>query len=102
VNRLRRAGKPLRPATAVSGCGSLLTVSEIALSMVLLIAAGLLTRTFVGLLNVKPGFETENILTAKVILPKYSYADSRQQADFYTRLLEAIATPAWGQGGGCC
>src|SRR6266566_4493911 len=71
---------------------SLLTVSEIALSMVLLIGAGLLTRTFVGLLNVKPGFETENILTAKVTLPKYSYADSRQQADVYTRLLEAIAT----------
>ena len=71
---------------------SVLMVSEIALSMVLLIGAGLLTRTFVGLLNVRPGFETENILTAKVTLPKYSYADSQQQADFYTRLLEGIAT----------
>src|SRR6266513_871386 len=67
-------------------------VYTLTLSIVLLIGAGLLTRTFVGLLNVKPGFETENILTAKVTLPKYSYADSRQQADVYTRLLEAIAT----------
>jgi len=89
---LKEGGK----ATATGGGGlrlrGFLTVSEIALSMVLLIGAGLLTRTFVGLLNVKPGFETENILSAKVTLPKYSYADSRQQADFYTRLLEAIAT----------
>jgi putative ABC transport system permease protein len=89
---LKEGGK-----TTATGDGGLrlrgfLTVSEIALSMVLLIGAGLLTRTFVGLLNVKPGFETENILTAKVTLPKYSYADSRQQTDFYTRLLEAIAT----------
>ena len=89
---LKEGGK-----TTATGDGGLrlrgfLTASEIALSMVLLIGAGLLTRTFVGLLNVKPGFETENILTAKVTLPKYSYADSRQQADFYTWLLEAIAT----------
>src|SRR5215469_7559285 len=89
---LKQGGK-----TTASGDGglrlrSLLTVSEIALSMVLLIGAGLLTRTFVGLLNIKPGFETENILTAKVTLPKYSYPDSRQQADFYTRLLEGITT----------
>jgi len=89
---LKEGGK-----TTATGDGGLrlrgfLTVSEIALSMVLLIGAGLLTHTFVGLLNVKPGFESENILTAKVTLPKYSYADARQQADFYTRLLEAIGT----------
>jgi len=89
---LKEGGK-----TTATGDGGLrlrgfLTVSEIALSMVLLIGAGLLTRTFVGLLNVKPGFETENILTAQVTLPKYSYAGTQQQTDFYTRLLEAIAT----------
>jgi len=73
VNRLRRAGKPLRPATAVSGCVGFLTVSEIALSMVLLIGAGLLTRTFVGIAECQAGVrETEHILTAKVTLPKYS------------------------------
>jgi putative ABC transport system permease protein len=92
IESLKEGGR-----TAATGDGglrlrSLLTVSEIAFSMVLLIGAGLLTRTFVGLLNVKPGFETENILTAKVTLPKYSYADSRQQVDFYARLLEGIAS----------
>ena len=89
---LKEGGKTTATGDGGLRLRSLLTVSEIALSMVLLIGAGLLTRTFVGLLNVRPGFETENILTAKVSLPKYSYADSRQQADFYTRLLEAIAT----------
>jgi len=89
---LKEGGKTTATSDGSLRLRGFLTVSEIALSMVLLIGAGLLTRTFVGLLNVKPGFETENILTAKVTLPKYSYADSRQQADFYTRLLEAIAT----------
>src|SRR5438094_68317 len=89
---LKEGGKTTATSDGSLRLRGFLTVSEIALSMVLLIGAGLLTRTFVGLLNVKPGYETENILTAKVTLPKYSYADSRQQADFYTGLLEAIAT----------
>src|SRR6266403_483125 len=97
---LKEGGKTTTTGDGGLRLRSLLTVSEIALSMVLLIAAGLLTRTFVGLLNVKPGFETENILTGKVTLPKYSYVDSRQQADFYTWLLEAIATLPWVKAAG--
>ena len=68
----------------------LLTVSEIALSLILLIGASLLIRSFVGLLQVNPGFETENILTAHFELPKYSYPDATKQAPFYTQVMERI------------
>lgn len=68
----------------------LLTVSEVALSMMLLIGAGLLIRSFIGLLRVNPGFETRNILTARVYLPQYSYPDATRQTAFYTQAVERI------------
>jgi putative ABC transport system permease protein len=70
---------------------SFLTISEVALSMILLIGAGLLIRSFVGLLNVNPGFEMERVLTLSVVLPRYSYPDATHQAAFYTELLDRIA-----------
>lgn len=71
---------------------SLLTVSEVALSMILLIGAGLLIRTFVGLLDINPGFQMENVLTLNVILPSYSYAHPTQQTAFYTELITRIGS----------
>lgn len=68
----------------------LITVSEVALSMMLLIGAGLLLRSFVGLLKVNPGFESKNILTARVELPKYSYPEATRQTAFYTQVMERI------------
>ena len=68
----------------------LLTVSEVALSMILLIGAGLLIRSFIGLLRVNPGFESKNILTARVYLPQYSYPDATKQTAFYTQAMERI------------
>jgi putative ABC transport system permease protein len=68
----------------------LLTISEIALALVLLIGAGLLIRSFVGLLMVDPGFETKNILTVPMDLPAYAYPETTRQAEFYTEVMERI------------
>ncbi|HEV8366763.1 MAG TPA: ABC transporter permease [Pyrinomonadaceae bacterium] len=68
----------------------ILTVSEVALSMMLLIAAGLLIRSFVELLRVNPGFNSQNILTARLYLPKYSYPDATRQIAFYTQVIERM------------
>src|SRR5262245_26295388 len=72
---------------------NLLVVAQIAMTMVLLIGAGLLVRSFMRLLDVKPGFVTENVLTAQVMLPTTKYAQLQQRAEFYRQLetrLEAL------------
>lgn len=68
----------------------LLTVCEVALSLILLIGAGLLIRSFAGLLQVNPGFETRNILTVRFDLPKYSWPDESRQSAFYAEVLERV------------
>ena len=68
----------------------LLVVFEMAGSLVLLIAAGLMIKSFVGLLEVDPGFKPEHVLTAEVTLPRSQYAGKQQIASFYDRLLDRI------------
>ncbi len=70
---------------------SALVVSEVALSLVLLVGAGLLMRSFMQLRDVKPGFDPHNVLTASVALPDAKYKDEASQAEFFRQLLQRIA-----------
>ena len=54
-----------------------LLVAEVSLSLVLLIAAGLLLTSFARLQRVEPGFEPEGVFTAQLVLPPQRY-DARQ------------------------
>ena len=65
-------------------------VSQIALSLVLLIGAALLVRSFRNLMAVDPGFNAQNVLSASVSLPKSRYADDDQVHHFYTDLLNRV------------
>jgi putative ABC transport system permease protein len=69
---------------------SLLVISQIALSLVLLIAAGLLLRSFDRLLRTDPGFETHNLLTMNVSLSTTKYAKPDQQIAFFDDLLQRV------------
>jgi len=69
---------------------SMLVVSEIALSLVLLVGAGLMTRSFLRLQQVDPGFRSERIVTALISLPVSKYPDGPQVIDFYHKLLERV------------
>ena len=69
-----------------------LVVAEVALSLVLLAGAALLISSFVRLQNVKPGFNPESVLTARVQLPGARYDNERKSAGFFTDAVGRIAT----------
>jgi putative ABC transport system permease protein len=69
---------------------SLLIVFEIALSLVLLVGAGLLGRSFLALLNTNPGFNPNGVLTMNINLPVAKYKDQAQRAAFYSDLVQRV------------
>ena len=69
---------------------ALLVVSEVALSLVLLVGAGLMIRSFSRLLAVDPGFKADHVLTAFVSLPVSKYPKREEQTAFFDRLLERL------------
>ncbi|MFL6520475.1 MAG: ABC transporter permease [Chthoniobacterales bacterium] len=69
---------------------ALLVISEVALSFVLLIGAGLMIRSFSRLLAVDPGFKTDHVLTAFISLPVAKYPKREEQVTFFDRLLERL------------
>ncbi len=70
---------------------SLLVVGQVALSLLLLIGAGLLVRSFSRLLRVDPGFDPGNVLTMNVSLPTVKYAKPEQQIAFFDEMLRKIS-----------
>jgi putative ABC transport system permease protein len=69
---------------------SLLVISEVALSLVLLIGAGLLFRSFLALLKTDPGFNAEGVLTMNLNLPFAKYKEENQRAAFYGDLVQRV------------
>jgi predicted permease len=72
------------------GGGGGLIVSEVALALLLLCGAGLMLRSFVQLIRVNPGFQTEHLLTMKIALPGGAYPRSAQTLAYLDRLLERL------------
>ncbi|MBA3848690.1 MAG: hypothetical protein C0502_01685 [Opitutus sp.] len=71
---------------------SSLLVTEIALSLVLLVVAGLLLTSFARLQRVSPGFAPDHLFTATLALPFQKYPDGPRLAAFYRQLHDKLAT----------
>jgi putative ABC transport system permease protein len=69
---------------------SVLLVSEVALSLTLLIGAGLMINSFTRLLQVDPGFDPRGVQTMQIALPQSKYAEIQQRAFFFEQALERI------------
>jgi putative ABC transport system permease protein len=69
---------------------SSLVAGELALSLVLLAAAGLLLRSFMRLQAVDPGFNAENVLTFDLALPEAQYKDGKSVSEFTEGLLQRL------------
>jgi predicted permease len=69
---------------------SLLVVIEVALALVLLIGAGLMMKSFWRLREVRPGFDSHNLLTMQITLPEAKYEEPEEQSLFFHQLLERV------------
>jgi putative ABC transport system permease protein len=67
-----------------------LVVGEVAVSVVLLVGAGLLLRSLHALQSLELGFEPRGALTARVALPQADYAEAPARLALYGRLLDAV------------
>jgi putative ABC transport system permease protein len=67
-----------------------LVTIELGMALVLFIGAGLLARSFVRLISIPQGFDSHNVLTARISLPASTYLKDEQQREFYSQLMERL------------
>src|SRR5437868_6678963 len=79
---------------------SLLLIGEVALSLMLLVGAGLLIKSFLRLQEIRPGFNAHNVLIANLALPYPKYGN-QQYVEFFRQLKERLeAAPGVQAAGG--
>ena len=69
---------------------SALVVAEVALALVMLVGAGLMTRSFAQLMQVSPGFEPNNLLAVQIYLPQAKYRTGADRTRFYMDAIRRI------------
>ncbi|HKS39345.1 MAG TPA: ADOP family duplicated permease, partial [Blastocatellia bacterium] len=69
---------------------SLLVVAEVAIALLLLVGAGLMINSFFRLRSVDPGFNSANLLTMNVVLPRSKYPNRAKRTAFYNEILQRI------------
>jgi putative ABC transport system permease protein len=69
-----------------------LVVIEVALALMLLVGAGLMTRSFAQLMRVSPGFEPANLLAVQIYLPQTKYRTGLDRTRFYMSAIRRVAS----------
>jgi predicted permease len=99
-NRALRAGGGAGTGAGQHRLRSLFVVTQVALSLVLLVASGLLLRNLRGLLKTNLGFDAKSILTAAIDLSPGNYEGRDPLVTFYRPLLERVSHLPGVQGAG--
>src|SRR5216683_5771157 len=87
---LREGGGRAGESSGRRRARNFLAAGEIALAMVLLVAAGLLLRSFANLMSVSPGFDVQHVMKADISLPRFQYSTPQQWTAFSDELLARI------------
>jgi putative ABC transport system permease protein len=87
---LKEGGRDSAAGSRGNRIRAALVVAEVAISLVLLVGAGLLINSFLRLRNVDPGFRAENVLTMNVVLTPQKYPDLARRAAFYTDVIGRV------------
>ena len=87
---LKEGGRSVTGPGSANRTRSALVIAEVALSLILLAGAGLLSATLIRLQHVDPGFDSRNVLTAALSLPDAKYKQDGQQIAFYDRVFDKL------------
>ena len=87
---LKEGGNTMSAGVVGGWLRPMLVVVEIAAAVVLLIGAGLMIRSVMRIREVEPGLQAQNLLTAKISLPREKYKDAESAIRFYQQVLERV------------
>lgn len=87
---LRDSGKGVSGGFQGRWLRDAVVVGEVALSLILLVGAGLLTRSFVALRNLNLGLQTDHVLQGILVLPMERYKTTEQETTFFRPLLARV------------
>jgi putative ABC transport system permease protein len=87
---LRTAGRGLAGG-AHRRLRSVFVVAEVALTLILLVGAGLMLRSFIALRWANPGYDSRGVLTMRIALAEQTYGTPEKQDSFYRQLIERAA-----------
>ena len=87
---LKESGRQGGASGSRNRIGGLLIVSEIAVSFVLLVSAGLLIKSFINLRQIDPGFNPDNVLALRLSLTPGKYPQGEPRAQVYHQLVEQV------------
>jgi putative ABC transport system permease protein len=91
LNELLKAGSRSLVGGGGTRVRSILVSAQVALALILLLGSGLLLRSLQNVLTVDPGFESEGVLTARLILPGSRYSSLSERATLSRSLVEKIS-----------
>ncbi|MBV9924260.1 MAG: ABC transporter permease [Acidobacteria bacterium] len=95
---LKETGRGASSEARVRRARGLLVVAEIAVTLVLLVGAGLLLRSFIRLQQTELGFEPRNLLTLTVGAPPQLYGQNAQRAEYFGKMQERLAALPGARG----
>jgi len=87
---LKEGGRSVTGAGHANRTRASLVIAEVALSLILLTGAGLLSATLIRLQHQNPGFDATDVITTRLSLSDATYKTSAQQAAFYDQLIEKV------------
>ncbi len=91
LDSLREGGRGTGQGRSQTRMRGALAIMEVALAMLLLVASGLLLRSFARMLETDPGFQPEHVLTASLTLPEHDYPTQQKVDAFYRELLRQLS-----------
>jgi putative ABC transport system permease protein len=88
---LKQGGNTVSDSIVGGWLRQLLVIVEVAAAVVLLIGAGLMIRSVMRIREVEPGLKPQNLLTAKMTLPRDKYKDAESAIRFHQQVLERVS-----------